>query len=163
MTSITHEYLIEQGKKWLKRKCYIVITEMAGGACEEPDVFGWGSSGSFNIECKASRSDFKADFKKRHRRYNKTLGNHRYYLTPESLIDIKELPDNWGLLELKNNKVQVVKEAIVSYENAVAGELNIAISLLRRIGQNPPDNCCIRAYTYPKGIKATVNIEEEAT
>ena len=49
------------------------------------------------MEVKVSRSDFLADRKKPHRQQG-GVGSFRYYMCPEGLIDIKDLPHGWGLL-----------------------------------------------------------------
>ncbi|WP_152495198.1 adenylosuccinate synthase [Dickeya sp. NCPPB 3274] len=45
-----------------------------------------------------SRSDFLADRKKPHRQEGCGVGTYRYFMCPEGLITIDDLPDRWGLL-----------------------------------------------------------------
>ena len=55
--------------------------------------------GSFIVECKTSRSDFKRDASKPFRMNPEdSCGNWKYYLCPENLIRPDELPDKWGLI-----------------------------------------------------------------
>jgi hypothetical protein len=92
---------------------------------EIPDAIGWLRSGvSLLIECKASRGDFLSDAVKPSRRSGKSgvpgspaltvpkpelkptrktegLGAYRFYLTPSGLLRPDELPEGWGLLELR--------------------------------------------------------------
>jgi len=58
------------------------------------------------VEAKASRADFLADRKKGFRSETELgMGNWRYYICPEGMIEPSELPDNWGLLYLSGTKV----------------------------------------------------------
>lgn len=69
---------------------------------ENPDVLGWKSGGqSTLIECKTSRSDFLADQKKRPRQSTRIgLGERRYYMAPRGVLNLSEIPQDWGLLEI---------------------------------------------------------------
>lgn len=49
------------------------------------------------VEVKVSRSDFLRDKHKPHR-HTGGLGDFRYYMCPEGMIKIEDLPDRWGLL-----------------------------------------------------------------
>ena len=97
---------------------------------EIPDAIGWLRSGvSILIECKASRGDFLSDADKPSRRVGKGggksgalvrpepsapepkikppiktegLGSYRFYLAPLGLLHPDELPEGWGLLELRS-------------------------------------------------------------
>jgi hypothetical protein len=94
---------------------------------EIPDAIGWLRSGiSLLIECKASRGDFLSDAVKPSRRSGKAgvsggpepsnaeppikpprktegLGAYRFYLAPSGLLHPDELPEGWGLLELRSS------------------------------------------------------------
>lgn len=78
----------------------MVATELAAAGCrEQADVVGFRSTCSAVIEVKVSRGDFQADAKKPERRAPSTgLGVYRFYLCPEGMIDVAELPGGWGLL-----------------------------------------------------------------
>lgn len=120
---MNHRELCEVGAKFLKRPessnghgCHFSIIE---AACygENPDVFGirHGTTepyeyngvqyecghdvGTVLLEAKISRADFIADRKKPHRIRPETgIGKWRYFICPKGLIDVKELPDKWGLI-----------------------------------------------------------------
>lgn len=109
----------------------VVLTEFPGGAVggsrrsrrEIPDAIGWLRSGvSLVVECKVSRADFLADSAKSSREAGRTgppateersrptarsprktagLGAYRFYLAPSGLLFPEELPEGWGLLELR--------------------------------------------------------------
>jgi hypothetical protein len=106
-----HDLLCELGRKWLLRPhsargpgCIVALREMStiyGG--ESPDALGWRSgkpwAGSYLVEVKTSRSDFLGDKKKVFRQQPDTgVGNWRFYLCPEGLISIEDLPEGWGLM-----------------------------------------------------------------
>lgn len=107
---MTHNELNAVAVRWLKRPesangpgCQVALTEVGGlYGGERADAFGyrWGfDGGSVVVESKVSRSDFLADRAKLHR--NGTIsgmGTYRYYICPEGLIDINDLPHGWGLL-----------------------------------------------------------------
>ncbi|EBA4459058.1 adenylosuccinate synthase [Salmonella enterica] len=72
----------------------------AVGDTERADAWGyrWGWNGcSVLVEVKVSRSDFLRDKHKPHRKSG-GMGDYRYYMCPEGIINISDLPDRWGLL-----------------------------------------------------------------
>lgn len=107
---LTHKILCDIAVRWLRRPfsqlgpdCAIALSEVKSGwAGETPDAIGWRSKGdefdgSVVVECKVSRSDFLTDKKKPHRQSG-GIGSWRYYMCPEGLISLAELPEKWGLL-----------------------------------------------------------------
>ena len=56
--------------------------------------------------------DFLADRDKPFRQKQELgLGCERFYLTPRGLLQLKELPPGWGLLEVRKRKVEVVRRS----------------------------------------------------
>ena len=112
---MTHAELVVLAERWLKNAgCGVVFAELK--ACvpsgEIADAVGWkdGGATSMLIECKTSRSDFRADAKKAARKPGTpALGRWRYYLTPRGLLKPEELPPRWGLLETDGARVYVVR------------------------------------------------------
>lgn len=107
---MSHADLCTIAVKWLKRDfskrgpgCDVAVSEVKTGYTGEvPDAIGWrrkddGMDGSVVVEVKVSRADFLADSKKRHR-HEGGVGCWRYYMCPEGLIGVDELPVGWGLL-----------------------------------------------------------------
>lgn len=107
-----HDQLVEIADRWLKRKgCQVRITDQMRASTlsgEQPDNVGWRDGLSLMIECKTSRGDFLADQKKRFRRTREGMGDWRFYLCPEGVITPEDLPEGWGLLWVKNGKVQEI-------------------------------------------------------
>ena len=80
-----HDFLCSKGISWLKiqhyfhksndriSSCSVIISEMVSMSSEQPDVIGFNNSQSILIECKTSRSDFRAD-KKKHFRIKPDIG-----------------------------------------------------------------------------------------
>lgn len=109
----THEDLIGRAGRWLKnsRRCRSVLLEPSyGSPSEVPDAIGWLGSGggtapgsSVLVECKTSRADFLADQGKSSRKPGAGLGRERWYMTPPDLLDPGELPEGWGLLEVRGS------------------------------------------------------------
>lgn len=142
--NIEHNLLCKKGISWLKMQhyfhetkfrissCSVVISEMVSMASEHPDVIGFNNSQSILIECKTSKSDFKADFKKHFRRKpDLGMGNFRFYLTKKGLLNIDEIPEKWGLIELDKNKIEIKKEPEY-FENTRNAEYPLLFSALRR-------------------------------
>jgi len=156
---VTHDDLVKKAASWLKRKHCLVITEMATG--EEADAIGWYGSQATLIECKASRSDFLSDRKKPFRRLPDTgMASLRYYMTPMNLIDLEELPDCWGLLEVRGNRIFTPKKAEWQEHNELA-EKSLLLSAIRRIGQITPEGISVKFYTHQTKCKATLSIEDQ--
>ena len=83
-------------------------------------------------EIKTSKSDFRSDFRKVSSKYGNGINEHAYYqgdqfrkwrreeiprpkyfyfVTPKDLLDLSEIPDHCGLLELGTYKLKVKKKA----------------------------------------------------
>jgi hypothetical protein len=113
----------------------VATSEVVTAANDIPDVIGWRNGASYLIECKASRSDFKADAKKPQRNTGTGMGECRYYFCPKGLLDKKELPEGWGLIELDGRKATIVMNAprrdldVAAHQH----EKRILLSLLRRV------------------------------
>lgn len=112
MVDLSHKGLCDIAVKWLKRAhsaggpgCMVAVSEVAGGWTGEiPDAIGFSLShwetGATVIEVKVTRSDFLGDRKKPHRQPGAGMGAWRYYMAPEGLIRVDELPPGWGLIEV---------------------------------------------------------------
>lgn len=110
MAELTHKSLCALAVKWLKRPysrdghgCHVAVEEARSGwDGEVPDAIGFHLNGnrvdSVVVEVKVSRGDFLSDKAKPHRAPGLGMGNWRYYLCPEGLIQPEELPAGWGLL-----------------------------------------------------------------
>jgi hypothetical protein len=146
-----HADLVTMAREWLRPKCSVVVSEICVTGAEQPDALGWKGAATTLIECKASRSDFLADKNKIFRYYlEEGIGDYRYYLAPVGVIkDVSELPNNFGWLEIQpNGRIKTRHKAEYQPEKQTALETKILVSLLRRIGQQPPNGCTINCYTY---------------
>ena len=111
---MTHRELVVAAGAWLKRvpRCGVVVTEYVSYANENPDAFGWNSLGSFLVECKASRDDFCADANKPPRKFpDHCMGNYRFYFVAKGVATVDDLPDGWGLVEVRNGRCHVLRWA----------------------------------------------------
>lgn len=136
----THSQLCSMAVTWLRKSsgahaCTIAVSEVKSGTDGEiPDAIGFRYTGDKDgcvvVECKTSRSDFLADLKKNHRQdamgreLNEKgvlgMGKWRYFLAPEGLISVDELPHKWGLLTVtKRGSVKVVCGAAEAFKNGV--------------------------------------------
>jgi hypothetical protein len=158
-----HSQLIALAAKWLEaRQHAVVITDMSHGGSETPDAIGWKAGYSTLVECKASRSDFLNDRHKYFRhKPERGMGTYRYYATPEGLIGLHELPENWGLIELRNGKLKVTKKA-KDQPRSASNENSLLVSAMRRIAHTCPKGVSVRCYTIESGkSRATLGIRKE--
>jgi len=133
---MTHNEVVIRAVQWLRAQGYHAALAEPTCAYELPDAIGWTGYGkSAVIECKISRSDFKADLKKPvHRRpEDLTFGNHRWYMAPKGILKPEEIPKGHGLLEIRGSKVHVVLKAPAQKGHAEAIERGILATTLGRV------------------------------
>ncbi len=116
MDSFSHKALCALAVAWLQRPhsrqgpgCTVALAETGNAINGEiPDAIGWRPfdgdfGGSVMVEAKVSRADFLADAAKAHRKDPSLgMGTFRYYLAPQGLIALEELPARWGLVEVNS-------------------------------------------------------------
>lgn len=134
---MTHKDLVKKAKLWLKKieKCTIVIAEKSNGA-EIPDTIGYKSARhSVLIECKTSRSDFRADADKWFRQEGLGMGQTRYFMAPAGIIPIDELPVGWGLLEVDSSTVHLTKKCdlVCIDEMRSLAEIPLLTAVIRKL------------------------------
>ncbi|MCQ9618376.1 adenylosuccinate synthase [Paenalcaligenes niemegkensis] len=125
----SHKELCELALRWLKRPnsrsgpgCDVALSECrTGWDGEVPDAIGFRTSaphaGSVLVEVKTSRSDFLADKNKPHRQSG-GVGDWRYYMAPEGVLSITDMPDKWGLLEVnKRGHIKIRKGLALHHKN----------------------------------------------
>jgi hypothetical protein len=138
---MTHEAMVALAIHWLRSRyrCSIVLSEQSCASGEQPDVIGWKSKcRSVLVECKASRADFLADRQKPFRADPELgMGSERFYMAPAGMIRSEELPAGWGLLEVKNRKVQVAIRCAPRRDlrsgEGLRNELNLLLASLARV------------------------------
>ena len=135
---MTHETLVEKAVAWLRGYgCGVVLSEQSCTSGETPDAIGWKRAcHSVVVECKASRADFLVDREKPFRRQPRSgMGCERFYLTPVRLVDPSELPEGWGLLEVRNRRLEMVCPSSKSLRSArgFRHEMNLLLASLRRV------------------------------
>ena len=144
---ITHDELVIIAGKWLhKFGCGVVFEEFGTGP-EIPDAIGFKFGYSILIECKTSRADFLADFKKPHRIDPEFgMGNYRLFICEKNLILPEELPNGWGLLYVDPETKKVRKKkcwkgntlyktedyGIIKFDANLEAERDMLISRIRR-------------------------------
>lgn len=140
-TNSLHYNLCQEAARWLKKQRFAgykyIAVELVCIAAENPDVWGTNGCVSTMIEVKTSRSDFLRDKEKFCRTHQEhAIGNYRYYLCPEGIINPTELPDNWGLLYWNGKEIKLIVAASKIQVNNT-GELAILCSIMRREGIKP--------------------------
>ena len=141
---MNHTELVNRAIKWLKNSfhCRVVLSEFVAytNSGETPDAIGWVHNRAILVECKATRSDFRLDSKKRARFFGMpALGAWRFYLTPPGLIGTDEIRAGWGLYEVHGRKI--IHKAGSKYQNAAkppfasdrGSEVAMLVSALLRI------------------------------
>jgi len=152
----THAELVDRAGRWLRNsarteppdlhgnlritRCGVVLLEQWGG-CENPDAIGWYTRGyqSILIECKTSRTDFRADKAKWVRRANdhSGMGRYRFYMAPTGIISPADLDESgWGLLVVDGRKVHVAKWSR-EFKFFAAREMEMLWSALRKCQAKP--------------------------
>lgn len=120
---MTHSELVKRAAVWAKNNSAVVVgTEVKAWHCpESPDVIGWKYDGtSVMIECKVSRSDFLTDKHKPWRNGTQVgLGNYRYFAAPAGIIQLAELPEDWGLIEVCGGGMRLRKSPVMQESNEV--------------------------------------------
>jgi hypothetical protein len=135
---MTHALLIRKAVEWLRSyRCGVVLSEQACVSGEMPDAIGWKRAcHSVVVECKVSRADFLADRAKPWRQNSEiAVGCERFYLAPRALIRSEELPVGWGLLELHNRRIQVIRPSRKNLrsDEGFRSEMNLLLASLRRV------------------------------
>jgi hypothetical protein len=135
---MTHAQLVQKAVLWLRTHgCGVILSEQRCASGEMPDAIGWKRAcDSVLIECKLSRSDFLADCDKPFRRSPELgVGCERFYLTPRQLLNPKELPAGWGLLECVGRTVEVMKRSARNLRCSIGFqyEMNLLLASLRRV------------------------------
>jgi hypothetical protein len=135
---MTHGALVQKAVAWLRRYgCGVVLSEQSCANGETPDAIGWKRAcHSVVVECKISRADFLVDREKPFRRKPESgMGCERFYLTPARLLDASEVPDGWGLLEVRNHRVAMVRPSSTSLRSTrgFRHEMNLLLASLRRV------------------------------
>ena len=133
-----HEKLVSRAVSWLRSYgCGVVLSEQSCASGETPDAIGWKRGcHSVVVECKVSRADFLADREKAFRQKPEAaMGCERFYLAPAGLLKPDELPQGWGLLELRGREVRVIRPSTGKMRSArgFRYEMNLLLASLRRV------------------------------
>jgi len=128
-----HDRLVKKGRAWAFRYYPLVVSELAASGAETADIVAFGHEWTAVIECKTSRADFFSDQKKHFRRYPENgMGDQRYFLVPHGLVKPRDLPEGWGLLELKGERVYRTVES-KRFEKKAGAEISVLVSIIRRL------------------------------
>lgn len=133
---LTHNHMVLRAVQWLRAQGYHACLAEPTLTHELPDAIGWNArGGSSVIECKVSRSDFRADLKKPCHKAPEasTLGNFRWYMTPRGLVRPEEVPTGHGLLEITEKKVFIVVKAPRRQSHASSLERSMLAEALGRV------------------------------
>lgn len=137
---MTHADLVARAVRWLRsrHRCPVVFAEMTTRLPVTPDAIGFLRSGiSHLVECKTSRSDFRADQKKiAHRLPHLMPGDFRWYLTPPGLLIPDEIPVGWGLAECGPRQIRIVRDAprIVRATERVEVDMLVSACIRHQLG-----------------------------
>lgn len=130
---------------------------------------------TFVVEVKVSRNDFLSDKKKSFRQVTeKGMGNFRYYLCPDGLIELSELPKGWGLITVNSRgKITLVCGHLSGnktdwyFESNRDAELGMASLLLAKSGDfeklNDVNRYNQRLEQKVKDLKSRIHTITEST
>lgn len=146
---MTHKEIVEKLSKWLRRhkenikipNCSLVLSEFvtANYCGETPDILGFNYWTSVMIEVKTSRSDFKADMKKRFKKFSKGSGEFKFYACPYGMLDPDEMPDMYGLIYIDvDENITLVKPALRQKNADLRVERSMLLSYIRRLKNVKP-------------------------
>lgn len=126
----------EKGRSWLKsvKNCEATVVDWPYTSTHPPDVVGFALAGrSYMIACIPNLSVWEARRKLLLTAKEFRLGSERYLLTTPGLLGIKEIPLEWGLLELKGKNIRVAKAAPVmsKVRECLSNENLFLLSVLR--------------------------------
>lgn len=135
---MTHAQMVEKAVRWLRSyRCGVILSEQACLSGEMPDAIGWKQAcHSVLVECKVTRADFLADRAKPFRQKpEKGVGSERFYLTPDALVKVEELPAGWGLLEWRRGRIEIAHPSAKNLRTATGfrSEMNLLLASLRRV------------------------------
>lgn len=108
-----------------------------------PDLIGWkldiGYGGtyvlnSYIIDVRASISEFRKDSANK-ARSKSSLGQNRYYLTPDGLVHKSDLPEGWGLIYYNTRTKRCRKVVQSAFRSRVDVERQEGL-LLRSVAQH---------------------------
>lgn len=104
-----HNALCEYMAEYCRKKMNAGIVFVEHKTCltnQIPDVLMFRPNCTVELEIKVQRGDFLQDKKKPHRADPSLgVGDYRFYVAPKGMIKVKELPKNWGLLEVSGKRV----------------------------------------------------------
>ena len=158
MASKKHDDLVDVARRWLSKPwrnagegghgaCSVILTDMTSAAWETPDAIGWHVGRSTLVEVKVSRADFRKDKEKHFRRHPEMgAGDFRFFMTPKGLVEVSELPDKWGLIEVDEKGKTRVKKASEKFDVDKGQEVDMLLSLLCRLKVPTGRHVRIRAY-----------------
>lgn len=145
----THAALCRHAVRWLRTMgCTVVASELSTAARETPDAIGWTFGVSLLVEVKTSLADFRRDTQKPWRLHPSAgVGDHRFYLTPAGLLRAADMPEGWGLLELRGRTVHAVHNAphrrmdlgVAPFSGHKRNETMMLCSLIRRLEKPQTD------------------------
>jgi len=155
--NITHERLVKKARAWVFRQCPVVISELASGR-ESPDVIGFGGGTTILVECKSSVHDFRSDHRKFFRSYPELgMGDKRWFLVPDNMVLPQAVPDGWGLLYLRGERIIEIRPSVV-FPKDFREEQGILLSLIRRLGRTG-EGTSIRLYSVQTKNRSVAIVE----
>ena len=109
---MTHKELVDLSHKFVLKNmsCGVAVKELKTTINEIVDVLGFGAHNhSVLLEIKVSRQDFLKDKNKPFRKNpEQGVGKYRFYCCPKNLVQIEDLPENWGLIWEDNGKLEIM-------------------------------------------------------
>lgn len=136
--NLLYNKLCSEAAKWIENLVFdglykYIYIQNSNHDIRLPDVWGANGCMSIMVVVKTKYSSF-TNYKKFILNYENddTVGNYRYILCPEGIINASDLPENWGLIWW-NEKNGITKKVEAKYlEPCNKIELSIFCSILKR-------------------------------
>lgn len=113
-----------------------VIIGLKGVTNKMPDIYAVSGLFSLCVEVKMTRGEFTRSLKKKNNLYyDNGCGTYRYYLCPDGVININELPDGWGLINYNYDEqnLTIVKES-TEFDCKYRSDMMILSSFIKKLG-----------------------------
>lgn len=127
---------------WCRSHAYDIVLPNYYWFDYEMDICKITQSGYIvEYEIKISRADYKADFNKNFYGYTKhdmlrsgKGANRFYFVVPENLVQISEVPEHCGLIYYSEYKITIIKNAKLLHRNHFTNYKRVAHKLADREG-----------------------------
>ena len=137
-----HRELCNIGTRYIKEigliqgnKPRFVTLGLEYGGYEMPTIFAFGDCPSQTVRVKVSRGDLLRDIEKiSNINPAELVGEKRFYLCPEGIMEDINLPDNWGLLIYSDKGIEIAHDPGILFVADKIAESRVIQGIMKREG-----------------------------